>query len=975
MDPTRALNSLISFGYKKEDARQALEDSNNNFDGALEMLIQKNSAKDDNGSLQQAISNSLKDSGSIPGFTPEDIELNKAIELSMKSQDIIPDLENPEKKLRKDGIPVGLRNVGNTCYFNCLLQIYFMLPQFVKRIMGYKHEEYKEVQSKRAKKEEEKKEEIRKKVSLDLAMNLQKLFSHLIYSNRRYVEPTAVLKALVDDYGNPISIGDQKDAGEFNITFLERINEVLKDEEDIQGTASPSKGLSNPSKWSPNRSLSLNLTSSFPGRLDSTFINDNFFGEFYVVIRASESDGEKIEVTAETAFGQINVNAMENNIYEGWDINYYNDVEDFKTPKGATVKAEQEYWITKLPSVLFLQIQRVDYNKKTKGLTKIINPVEFDKVIYVDRFMKENQEKSSAIRAQVRKCKEKIKELEKALEKYKKFGDNKLEIENVLDTTTYFLTNQVEAMTTESDSGVKIYSPIGIGDIGYGAGKLKEVTEVITKYSEVVKKQMAEMNEQLADYKSKVKHSYDEMQTYAYNLHSIIIHSGQADSGHYFAYIYDVEQNKWRKYNDIQVTEVPEDEVMKTSIGEESSTVSAYFLVYVSRVNELRVSSPLVRQYSLSATRLGSNEPMEIGEGKKSDYYTSLLTSKLKQEVIEDNARLEKEVETYRTGELVKAIEKLYTERYETLQQLKDQKPFENKLRTFNFVCFLEATKSPYVRWELLNMCLKEMYDNIGIPLLEKDSSVYEKIKNTFMKVCKNAPKDLELNSYQINQLDSARQKFESETTENIIRAYLLEKLIAKDWNEAHKTICYYFANKLSAVDTIRKNIIDLAKMLALILSSKTSECVMNKDTKAAIDWIKKNTQLCIFVIGPKDTHSEYVLMMMKYLLTTAATLFDKQEEAEYKKCINDIEKKHAQIEVPWEAAEELKKAIDKGVSEKFKWKEVWNTITEDRQNYFLKANKHWLELHQKLYKKMDISEEEAYNAEKSIGIDFKLNL
>jgi len=33
---------------------------------------------------------------------------------------------------------VGLKNIGNTCYFNSILQVYFNLPEFVKTVFQFK---------------------------------------------------------------------------------------------------------------------------------------------------------------------------------------------------------------------------------------------------------------------------------------------------------------------------------------------------------------------------------------------------------------------------------------------------------------------------------------------------------------------------------------------------------------------------------------------------------------------------------------------------------------------------------------------------------------------------------------------------------------------------------------------------------------------------------------------------------------------
>ena len=80
--------------------------------------------------------------------------------------------------------------------------------------------------------------------------------------------------------------------------------------------------------------------------------------------------------------------------------------------------------------------------------------------------------------------------------------------------------------------------------------------------------------------KIKAIYSDNSMEGMKYHLHSICVHDGTADMGHYFSYIYDRCQKKWRKYNDINITDVTEEEVFTNAQGG-SQQYSAYWLVYV----------------------------------------------------------------------------------------------------------------------------------------------------------------------------------------------------------------------------------------------------------------------------------------------------------------------------------------------------------------------------------------------------------
>ena len=57
------------------------------------------------------------------------------------------------------------------------------------------------------------------------AEQLAVLLSRMVLLDKKYTEPSNVLRALVDDFGEPLKVGEQKDIGEFNLNFLQRIEE------------------------------------------------------------------------------------------------------------------------------------------------------------------------------------------------------------------------------------------------------------------------------------------------------------------------------------------------------------------------------------------------------------------------------------------------------------------------------------------------------------------------------------------------------------------------------------------------------------------------------------------------------------------------------------------------------------------------------------------------------------------------------
>lgn len=60
----------------------------------------------------------------------------------------------------------------------------------------------------------------------------------------------------------------------------------------------------------------------------------------------------------------------------------------------------------------------------------------------------------------------------------------------------------------------------------------------------------------------------------------MLVHEGQASAGHYWAYIYDHANQRWMKYNDINISESSWEELERDSFGG-MTNASAYCLMYI----------------------------------------------------------------------------------------------------------------------------------------------------------------------------------------------------------------------------------------------------------------------------------------------------------------------------------------------------------------------------------------------------------
>lgn len=97
---------------------------------------------------------------------------------------------------------------------------------------------------------------------------------------------------------------------------------------------------------------------------------------------------------------------------------------------------------------------------------------------------------------------------------------------------------------------------------------------------------------------------------YDYELFSIMIHSGSATGGHYYAYIKCFETNQWYNFNDERVSKIDRDDIVK-AYGHSYSTYSsttAYMLLYRLRNQKRNEKFIRIDEFDEHITRLLDRE-------------------------------------------------------------------------------------------------------------------------------------------------------------------------------------------------------------------------------------------------------------------------------------------------------------------------------------------------------------------------------
>ncbi|XP_032141389.1 ubiquitin carboxyl-terminal hydrolase 28 isoform X13 [Sapajus apella] len=545
---------------------------------------------------------------------------------------------NPNDWRRVDGWPVGLKNVGNTCWFSAVIQSLFQLSEFRRLVLSYSLPQ-NVLENCRSHTE---------KRNIMFMQELQYLFALMMGSNRKFVDPSAALDLLKGAFRS--SEEQQQDVSEFTHKLLDWLEDAFQLAVNVNSPRNKSEN--------PMVQLFYGTFLTEGVREGKPFCNNETFGQYPLQVNGYRNLDE----------------CLEGAMVEG-------DVE--LLPSDHLVKYGQERWFTKLPPVLTFELSRFEFNQSLGQPEKIHNKLEFPQIIYMDRYMYRSKELIRNKRECIRKLKEEINVLQQKLERYVKYGSGpaRFPLPDMLKYVIEFASTKPASESCPPESDTHMTLPLSSVHCSVPDQTSKESTSTESSSQDVestfssedsqhkskpltssrssmempaqpaprtvtdeeinfvktcLQRWRSEIEQDIQDLKNciasttqTVEQMYCDplLRQVPYRLHAVLVHEGQANAGHYWAYIYNQPRQSWLKYNDISVTESSWEEVERDSYGG-LRNVSAYCLMYI---------NDKLPHFNAEAAPNESDQMSEV----------EALSVELKHYIQEDNWRFEQEVEEW----------------------------------------------------------------------------------------------------------------------------------------------------------------------------------------------------------------------------------------------------------------------------------------------------------------------------------------
>uniref|UniRef100_A0A8C7WB09 Ubiquitin carboxyl-terminal hydrolase n=1 Tax=Oncorhynchus mykiss TaxID=8022 RepID=A0A8C7WB09_ONCMY len=490
---------------------------------------------------------------------------DRAARVKRKSCEAQGESCSPADWIRQDGWPVGIHNMGNTCWFSAVIQSLFHLPVFRRLVLNYCLSE----------RILEKCKSHSDKRNIAFLQELRCLFALMVGSTRRFVDPSAAVELLREAFRSSEA---QQDVSECTHKLLDWLEDAFQ-------LAANGNSLED-KKENPMVQLFYGTFVAERTHEGKTLSNIEQFGQYPLQVNGFNN----LEECLEGAMVEGEIEALH---------------------PDQTISSGSKRWFSKLPPVLTFELSRFEFNQSLGRPEKIHKKLEFPQIIYMDRYLHKNNEQTHNRRGEVKRLKEHLTVLQQKLECYRSYGSGPTNypLADMLQYMLEFACTKPTSVSPAEDPRLAASSPTPPSSNPHQRMPVYKpftqcrppmdapphpaphsVTEEELRFVKTcLQRWRTEMENNMDELKASIDrvsqalegvYSDNRLCQVPYRLHAVLVHEGQALAGHYWAYIYDHSNQCWMKYNDVIVSESSWEELVRDSYGG-MTNASAYCLMYI----------------------------------------------------------------------------------------------------------------------------------------------------------------------------------------------------------------------------------------------------------------------------------------------------------------------------------------------------------------------------------------------------------
>lgn len=578
-------------------------------------------------------------------------KMQKAYEMIEKDQAANFNNRSSQSEVRRNSYPletwpVGLRNIGNTCYLNSVLQFLFTIKPLRELVINcddkLQDPSPAALSDKRVGRTAVTAERV--EVAQKFIHELRTFFQHMITAPSDTVQPHIDLAALalcktdspqsapkspqmgaevdgapfIGPMPAPMDVADDPPADTADSVMGDADSDTSTKAMDLTDDSKQGEAQSNVLPAPPNRpppipprpsKSKLGNIEESARQQDAAEVLSNIFDLISCAIQGEGvvRENEQLDIIKKLFFSDVtSVRITEPKLEEshelrdhflvspGWrDRNIYATLDDdfgLSELEGGTSKYD---FVEKPSPIQIINLRRLQFDRAKGEQVYDRSHIGLEKTLYLDRYLGKTQSLPKEDLLRLRRMQwdkqRLLRDYEARRSQLTTTEVDGMDLPDTIGETSAWLQSLEKQYEQEGGDSLPTPPP--------------ELADTLSNKAATLKKELEDISAQMKQLEADVDSIFHSYREYPYRLHAVFTHRGGTKGGHYWIYIYDFQNELWRKYNDDLVTLAQESDVLEQEIATMPAASTGVVYIREDMINEL--TEAVKREPAVAAEDLG----------------------------------------------------------------------------------------------------------------------------------------------------------------------------------------------------------------------------------------------------------------------------------------------------------------------------------------------------------------------------------